>query len=173
MILGIIIFAVSVVIFMIYAILCDEKDNIEGAILIIAVLSICIIFISSMLFMVTVGTHIDKNDIIKETEVYSLNDSIGTSGNFYLGSGHIESDIYIFYLVKSENGYKIEKIMSDYVEIVESDDYTDTACIKEYSMKTNKSSWFFAMGDNAFTTKKILYVPIGTLYLNNFQIDLK
>ena len=105
--------------------------------------------------------------------MYGLNDRFGIEGHFILGSGTIEEESYIYYYEKGEfGGYKINKVKSNGVEIIEREDSEPVAYLKTYKYRV-KENWFFGLGTISDKDEvKILYVPKGTVQVD-FNIDLK
>ena len=59
---------------------------------------------------------------VSNVEIYSLNNDTEISGHFAFGSGMIQEEMYYYYYVKGDYGYKIEKLKAKDVEIVERED---------------------------------------------------
>lgn len=113
----------------------------------------------------------DINNPISCVECYGVNDVVGVEGHFALGSGSVESEMYLFYYVKGEfGGYKIAKTEADNVEIIEREDSEPIAYLKTYEQKV-EYNLFFGIGDLGADDKKMLFVPKGTIKVN-FNIDL-
>ncbi len=83
------------------------------------ILFILISAIMALLFWGIYGLSVGKS---YEQNIYSLEDNLSTSGSFVLGAGSIDTDMYYFYYTKNDmNGFKLNKINSDFVII-----YQDT-----------------------------------------------
>lgn len=50
---------------------------------------------------------------IEKASISSLNDTTVTNGNFILGSGKIKNDLYIYYMLDTEEGKQIQKVKND------------------------------------------------------------
>lgn len=101
-------------------------------------------------------------------EIYSIGNDVGIEGNFCLGSGHIESEMYYFYYIEGENGgIVINKYNGEYAEIIEKDN--EKAFIIKYKAKyknPNFWSYFWSFGDSGILkphNKAIFEVPMGTI----------
>lgn len=72
-------------------------------------------------------------------EIKSLKSEVGSSGSFFLGSGHIEARAYYFFYVEYDKGYTIEKIptSSTYITALEESEYDAPVLTK----KKNKGEW--------------------------------
>lgn len=110
---------------------------------------------------------------VKQVDIYSLRDNLTIESNFALGCGYLNSDLYYFYYVYGEFGYKIEKINSKDVEIVEFENEFDKPCIVYYQKKLDVPNYWFSFGDCMFDTIKtcVIYVPKGTLTFI-YDVDL-
>lgn len=99
-------------------------------------------------------------------EIYALSDNIGSSGNFFLGTGQVGSDLSYFYVVDSENGKHIESVKRENAYVKYGDAHTVT--VVSYEFENKALHWIaFSTKDNDY----IFCVPDGTI-TNSFQIDL-
>lgn len=172
MILGIIcLLFFTIIIIYIYKTEGDSLDESLGIFGISLFLCVAISFCSILTFNASCKIY---NYLDSETEIYSINSETGIDGNFFLGSGTIESCIYYFYYVKGDDGgIVIEKVKSDDVEIIETYGIYDMGYTKKYLQKTDNNflSWFFGIGETIlFQRSKIkIYVPEGTI---KYQFDI-
>lgn len=113
-----------------------------------------------------VQSHLETT--IKEenkVEIYSINNEVGISGSWVLGNGHINSEMYYFYYIKGEYGYKIEKIKAQNVEVVEREDDEQVGYIVEKRKALKKDNFWFSVGDGLLEENRttIIVVPKGTI----------
>lgn len=54
-----------------------------------------------------------KYDVLEKTEIISLQDTNGVSGNFYLGCGSIDGELYYAYYYETEYGIKYGSISGE------------------------------------------------------------
>lgn len=105
--------------------------------------------------------------LVDDTDIYALQDNVGSSGTFFLGSGRIEDKAKYFYVVETDFGYAIRDVDVDgsYIK------YTDDRChIETYSYEfTNPVVKWFAIPMN---NRYIFYIPEGSI-INNYNMDLK
>lgn len=104
--------------------------------------------------------------------------NLDVSGSFILGIGSVGgstyNDIKYYFYMKSENGYKLKSIDTNYVEIVETNNIEP--CIEGYFTEYGDFyNELMCIGANEKYTKKVtsytLYVPEGTLK-QSFDINL-
>ena len=116
-------------------------------------------------FIVTSSTYeFSKQESTQE--IYALSDNIGASGNFFLGTGQVGSDLVYFYVVDSENGKHVESVKRENAYIKYGDEHTVT--VVSYEFENKALHWV------AFSTKEndyVFCVPEGTI-TNSFEIDL-
>lgn len=102
---------------------------------------------------------------VSNVEIYSLNNDTEISGHFAFGSGMIQEEMYYYYYVKGDYGYKIKKLKAKDVEIVEREDEELIANIITYKKKLVKENNWVALGRDLFeqTHRVIMYVPKGSI----------
>jgi len=133
------------------------------------------IFLGIPLFMIIwmIGQGLAIDNFHKEyyeDRIYlvALKDNIGTGGNFLT----ISSDLYYFYAIEDEGGYKIEKKRNnDFIKIIEDEKLKNEAYFVEYKCKFDKEiiNWFFfciSDRDDEFR------IPVGS-FVKNYEIDLE
>lgn len=147
-----------------------EYADYDGFIVAGILLWVLTLIISTVIWNNNNKLPIDINNPISCVECYGVNDVVGVDGHFALGSGSVESEIYIFYYVKGEfGGYKISKTEANDVEVIEREDDEPIAYLKTYEQKS-KFNLFFSIG-SIVEHKQIIFVPKGTIKVN-FNIDL-
>lgn len=117
--------------------------------------------------IIGVCTDIEYNNMVSDKKIIALKDNQGINGSFYIMGGYVDEDLYYYYAVETELGYKTEKIKADNVYIK----YTDSeAHIEEYTgdfANKNLYLWGVPIYDNRY----IVYCPEGTI-TNEFDVDL-
>lgn len=112
---------------------------------------------------------------ISETQIYSVVDRTKSDGHFVLGSGYVNSDLCVYYVVETGEGRKIESAKRANVVIVESNAEEPKAVV---TGQRYKSSWgwlkiFFLDVNGIFTGDKVtLTVPEGTV-TQEYTVDLQ
>lgn len=90
------------------------------------------IFLIVILFMIIGGMYLHDDLNVKEenirieyrnkTEIFSIINNSGVEGSFFLGSGHIESNLYYFLRIGNEkDGYIIKKYNANETYIIPED----------------------------------------------------
>lgn len=102
--------------------------------------------------------------------IESLNDNLGTEGRFAIGCGMVKTDMYYYYLEKTEHGLKMNKIEADEVYVCE-----EKNCTPRYTYYriTGFKNWYdYIYRVPLDTINHTLFVPEGTIY-RNYNIDLQ
>lgn len=118
--------------------------------------------------IIGVCVDIEYNDMVSDKKIVALKDNQGISGSFYIMGGYVDEDLYYYYAVETELGYKTEKIKADNVYIKYTDGETH---IEEYAgdfANKNLYLWGVPMCDHRY----IVYCPEGTI-TNEFNVDLE
>ena len=68
--------------------------------------SICVLGIASVI--ASSYAEIEYN-IASDTKIVALKDNQNANGSFYIGSGYVDEDLYYYYAIETEFGYKTEK----------------------------------------------------------------
>ena len=142
--------------------------------LLIFLTGILYIFISFCIYISTEGsdnfTHYEKDS---EWTIYSLDDSIGASGRFFLGSGRIDSDIYYYYVYNTAHGQKIGKLRASNAYLKYDD---DNHYIEKYSRYYNDDLKTKLLVTQLFTKCEdsyyVIYIPEGSITID-FTVDLQ
>lgn len=136
-------------------------------------LALLLSFIISILVLVGVSAiasccaDIDY-DIVSDTKIIALKDNQNVSGRFYIMGGYVDEDLYYYYAVETEFGYKTEKIKADNAYIKYTDGETHIERYKGEFANSNMNLWGFPMCEDRY----IIYVPNGTV-TNEFKVDLE
>lgn len=95
----------------------------------------------------------------RDVYINSINRGSEMNGNFFLGSGSIDTKQYYFYYYKSTYGYKLSKIEAYNTYIVETND------MKPQIVKTYKDydDGFISLKDGNVSIRNIIYVPKNTI----------
>jgi len=149
-----------------------KEENILGIFTFMYFAIAAIIWVSVCAFIQsTLPNSLQKTEQI---EIYSLKDNLGVQGHFTMGCGYIESELYYFYYVDGELGYKLEKVKAKDVEIIELENENDVPSIITYQKLLDKPNNWFAFGKYMFDTTKtiVIEVPKGTIKVS-YSIDLE
>jgi len=108
----------------------------------------------------------------KSTELVSLGDNTTLEGNFFLGTGSIDDEMYYFYYQKDGDGYSFGKTKAAKAVIYYSEDaprIDDISC-----ERLSRWSWVFdPVGcDLLYDMRDRIYVPEGTIK-ENYILDLQ
>ncbi len=146
----------------------DWGDKIGGSILTLIctfLVSVAVLLAASI--FVNCCAEIEYN-VASDTKIIALKDNQNVNGSFYIMGGYIDEDLYYYYAVETEFGYKTEKMRAYNVYIK----YTDgEAHIERHRGEfTNDIAnlFGFPMCDDIY----IIYCPEGTI-TNEFNVDLE
>lgn len=133
----------------------------------------CLLGVVAGILLGLVGLLIIPTEIttISETPIYSLADQTQYNGRFVIGSGHIDSDLCIYYVAETDNGKKIMDSEREYTTIIESDNQTPTAVVTGERYRWSLLNWI-AIDLNKFVDETTLIVPTNTI-TTEYNIDLK
>lgn len=146
----------------------DIGFAILGSVLTIVISVIATLFIvvfSSMIISTDNAVEYSKVDDIS---IIALKDNQNINGRFYLTGGYIDEELYYYYAIETEFGYKTEKIKADNAYIK----YTDEKPhIEKYEGDfINQRRYFWGMP--WYDDRYIIYCPDGTV-TNEFNVDLE
>lgn len=122
-------------------------------------------FVSSL--VTSCFAEIEYN-VESDTKIIALKDNQNVSGSFYLMGGYINEDLYYYYAVETEFGYKVEKIKAEDVYIKYTDGETHIERYVGKFTNENVNLWAFPMCSDRY----IIYCPEGTI-THEFNIDLE
>lgn len=111
-----------------------------------------------------------ENKKSTEEQIMCLKDNINDSGSFYLGSGHIDTDSYYFYITYSEYGVIQNKLKTEYcfvMEDTEKNAYIET--IELTQLKGHKVAKLL-IGDIWEDTVYVFHIPKNSI-ITDFVID--
>lgn len=163
MILTVVIPIIIFIIGIIYAI--RERDlGLAGIGFLIGLVALVIVFI----FVAAASANLPNDVKIyeeEETPLVALEDSFNLGGHFFLASGTMTEDAYYYYMTKTEEGYKIQKVIaSTPVE------FSDNPRIVEYT-PIGFTEWYYYIFFVPTETYYKIYVPEGTIKFA-FNVDL-
>lgn len=135
---------------------------------------------------VTDGVHqdkfVEKCEIIDSVKIYSINDSITTSGSFVLGTGTVDSDMCYYFYQEIENehvdgkSYKLGKVESRKAQIVYITDDSEPRIEKHIHCETSDSffldycvSCFACLSDEDIY---FIYLPENSI-IQSYTLDLQ
>lgn len=141
-----------------------------GISLISALVGFCISVLIGI-FGSMVATAVAETEEVKSYEkpIYSLQDSMGVNGKFYLGRGTIESELRYYFLVEEERGEKITSASAD-VTYIRRDGEKYVECYEIQFKSDFLRENFVNFGESYYY---ILHVPQDTIEIDNYQIDLQ
>lgn len=105
---------------------------------------------------------------IDTREIVSIQDSTGAGGEFFLGTGSINTDMYYFMYLRSGDGYELRKLPADKVKIKNS----DSPRLVVYENMFKKESNFWTIIEGAGEQSFRIYVPEGSIK-HKFKLNAK
>ena len=140
---------------------------------IIGMLSGFILIVLSIVSLVGAITIITKELDSKDEQlhkIYTLKSESFVSGNFYLGSGSINEDLYYIYYIKNErNEYYIGKVLEQETLIIESDDLEISLYSRRYTLQENILGFKRIKENTKSDRNYIIVVPTGTIIIDYNQ----
>lgn len=103
-----------------------------------------------------------------DTKIVALKDNQNISGNFYIMGGYVDEDLYYYYAVETQFGYKTEKVKASNAYIKYTDDEPH---IEKYTGDFAKSGMYF-WGIPMYDDRYVIYCPEGAV-TNEFEVDLE
>ena len=101
----------------------------------------------------------------EEVPIVALEDNFNLNGHFFLASGITAEDAYYYYMTKTEEGYKVQKVIaSTPVEI------SDKPRIVKYT-PVGFTEWYYYIFSAPTGTYYKIYIPEGTIKFA-FNVDL-
>lgn len=157
---------VPIIIFIIGIIYAIYERNLDyaGIGFLIGLVALVLVFI-----LITTVSETLPNDVKiyeeEEVPIVALEDNFNLNGHFFLASGIIAEDAYYYYMTKTEEGYKIQKIIaSTPIEI------SDNPRIVKYT-PVGFTEWYYYIFSAPTGTYYKIYIPEGTIKFA-FNIDL-
>lgn len=137
--------------------------------LVILVLGSCI---TLLVFTMSSGIVSSEEAIefkqVEDTPIIALKDNQNTEGHFYLTGGYVNENLYYYYAIETEFGYKTEKIKADNAYIK----YTNEQPHIERYEGGFADDWRYLFGFPVCVDRYIIYCPEGTVD-ETFLIDLE
>lgn len=163
MILTVVIPIIIFIIGIIYAIYERDLDY-AGIGFLIGLVALVLVFI-----LVAAVSETLPNDVKiyeeEEVPIVALEDNFNLNGHFFLASGITAEDAYYYYMTKTEEGYKVQKVIaSTPVEI------SDNPRIVKYT-PVGFTEWYYYIFSAPTGTYYKIYIPEGTIKFA-FNVDL-
>ena len=105
---------------------------------------------------------------VEDTPIIALKDNQNAEGHFYLAGGYVNEELYYYYAIETEFGYKTEKVKADNTYIK----YTNKQPHIERYEGDFADDWRDLWGFPMCVDKYIIYCPEGTID-ETFLIDLE
>lgn len=169
-ILGIILFILIVV--GIAVLIYKSSDEIEATVFMTVILAV-------ILFLVFFGfgcikAKYEKSNVFGVTYISSISANSNVSGDFFLGSGTIDSKNYYYFVVNSDFGYQISKIeITNQVYLREDGDNNPFIEYTKYNCTYQNwfSRIFFKKSFFNEDREIIIHVPKNTI-IKNYNVDI-
>ncbi|NFH75761.1 hypothetical protein [Clostridium botulinum] len=131
----------------------------------------CLInFILMILIFFMINIHASKKEVIDTTVfIKAIKDNQSINGNFFLGSGNINGEIYYYYMTCKDDNTQIKKIKNnDNVYMIENNIEKPKIIFYKKEFVNPKLKDMPCLG----TGKIKIYIPKGTLKMN-YNIDME
>ena len=151
-----------------YAIFSDLGDGTDVLLGVLLALAVTIaMFMVSISFGQTLPA--DKVTSIDKTPIVALKDNKNETGHFFLGGGHVKSNLYYYYFTEDENqGKEFHQIEAD--DIVIYDDEKENPYIEtRYIENSNPIINFFVITSRSETS---IHIPEGSIDYS-FSVNLE
>lgn len=112
-----------------------------------------------------------ETETIFQAPIYSISDQNQQKGNFVLGSGYVDSNLYIYYVAELEAGKQIKRADRESTTIVESDAESPSVTIVGERYKWEWVNWL-AIDFHSRLDQTTIVVPNGTI-ITEYKVDLK
>lgn len=120
--------------------------------------------------LVGIGYSPDEIYETEKEEIFAITDNVGTSGQFYLGSGRVQSYMYYFYVTENDDGGKMmHQISSSFVPIYE-DEQDNPYIVTYYKRVSDPVVRFFCITSESVCTE--IHIPPKSIQYN-FNVDLE
>lgn len=165
---------VAIVLYIVVCVKCGAPEDAGGWIASCMIFAACAVL---LWFILMVTSHIvavcaaeTQWKLVETREIYALNDNVGVSGRFYLGSGHVEDEMKYYFVEKTEKGKVVNSIGAKNAYIVESNAETPRIEKLEKRWTNNIVFWFTcSLGPNISEYK--IYIPENSV-TTDFNVDL-
>ena len=118
--------------------------------------------------IISMNDNVIEYNKVLDSKIIALKDNQNVNGNFYIMGEYIDKDLYYYYAIETEFGYKTEKIKAENAYIK----YTnDEPHIEKYNPDFTNETLYF-LGTCTRDDRYIIYCPDGTV-TNEFNIDLE
>lgn len=109
-----------------------------------------------------------KYNMESDTKIIALKDNQDVNGSFYIMGGYVNEDLYYYYAIETEFGYKTEKVMADNTYIKYTDGETHIERYTGSFVNDTVNFWAIPVCNDRY----IIYCPYGTV-TNEFVVDLE
>jgi len=115
--------------------------------------------------------------VVKQYEISAIQDTKNSQGNFFIGTGKINEELYYYIPIKYPDGTMVKKFKISEIFINEGNEYSPNIQVIEskYPEEFTKYAWLYSIiapyGDK-YNQKYKVYVPEGSIS-NDFSVDLK
>lgn len=131
----------------------------------------CLInFILMLLMFFMINIHASKKEVIDTTIfIKAIKDNKSSNGNFFLGSGNINGEIYYYYMTCKDDNTQIKKIENnDNVYMIENNIEKPKIIFYKKEFVNPKFKYMPCLGAG----KVKIYIPKGALKMN-YNIDME
>lgn len=185
LIIGIIIFGVTLA----FILMTNNSDN-EKTFIIRAITLIvgAGIIITSCFVSEEITERKEEYKLVESQNIVALQDSSNISGRFLLGSGTVNGSMYYCYYIDTNDGYKYQQINTSNYDVDVSIKYcngNETPHIEKYdkyTVVTSNKEWGWVFNPTLISpqekeavlspTKVYIYLPEGTID-ENYKVDLQ
>src|SRR5690554_1436757 len=128
------------------------------------------IFMIILIVVALVGVRFTKTEktLTMKEELYSLDSQSAVEGRFFLSFGTINTETYYYFYIKQDGYFKLEKLNSRVVRILEDDNLTPGLYLE-----SEAGQKMYLFGKEVLPKKrKILVIPKGSI-TNEFNPNLR
>ena len=143
----------------------------EGIVFGIGLLMTIIASACYLLVAVVGGLCFDATEVYKTEEIpiVALKDTNRANGNFFIGSGHVDTDLYYYYFTKTEDdGKQFEKVNAEEALIYDTEKENPHLLIESMHHSNGLVNFFFVTEKQRYS----FYIPEGSINYS-FTIDLE
>ena len=144
----------------------DTEDWVIGFFAMLALVGFS--FIISLIISLAIPFEHNYFVAVEERNIYSCKDNRDVSGNFVLGTGHIDETLFYYYIIDTEQGQKIDKVKSDYTYIQSTHNAPKIIEYRATGFKY-KVHYLYSFPANYYY---VLYVPENTIKYE-YNVDME
>lgn len=160
------IFIIGLILSIVFAIHEEEGIVFGIGILMTIIASACYLIVA-----VIGGLCFDATKVYKTEEIpiVALKDTNRANGNFFIGSGHVDTDLYYYYFTETEDGGKqFEKVDAEEALIYDTEKENPHILIESMHHSSGLINFFFVTERQRYS----FYIPEGSIDYS-FTIDLE